>query len=112
MISTTKIVLLVDLNGHHSHHAKLLTYIKKQVNAPICQLDCYICVSHKEFFDIQHPLIAFILSMPMLEQVKFLGLGGKATINVFLDAVIQNDSIDTIQLNSIKCLAHVVQKFV
>jgi len=74
---------LTSINGHYSH-AELLTYIeeKKQVNAPIRQLDCYIHVPH-EGFDIQHPLFGFILSMPMLEEVNFFGMGGKATIDAF-----------------------------
>jgi len=100
---------VVDIHRHQSH-AELLTYLQaKQVNGPIHRLDCYVQVQHDKF-NIQLPLFAFIVSTPMLEHVTFSGLSGRASINAFLGAVIQNDSIHTVQLISIDCSTHVVQK--
>jgi len=102
-------VLSVDLPGHQSH-AELLIYIqKKQANAPIRQLNCNIFIPHEEF-NMQHPLYAYILCMTTLEQVGLRSFVGSASIDVFLDAVLLNDSIHTVQLFQIDCSANVIQK--
>jgi len=111
--STMKIspknVLLVNIKGRQSRE-KLLTFIQaKQKGAPIRRLDCciYIC----EEFDVQHPLFSIIQSTTTLEHVVFFSFSGrKASIDAFLDAVTQNDSIHTVELWNIDCSTYAVQK--
>jgi len=102
-------ILSVRIEGDQSHD-ELLTFIQaKQEAAPIRQLDCTIYVREEEF-DVQHPLFSFIQSTPTLEHVFFFSLDGNASIDAFLDAVSQHDSIHTVRLWNIDCSAYAVEK--
>jgi len=99
-------ILLVDINGNHSHD-DLLTYIQaKQKEAPIRQLHCSIHV-HEEEFGIEQSLFSFIQGTTM-EHVSFSSFGGNACIDAFLDAISQNHSIHSIDLFKIDFSAYAV----
>jgi len=99
--------LYVNINGNQSHD-KLVSFIQaKQEVAPIRQHDCTISV--RKEFGVQHPLFSFIQSMPTLECVQFSSYSKeKASIDAFLDAIIQNHSIHSVDLFEIDCSAYAI----
>jgi len=101
--------LSVKLERNQSH-GELLSYIQaKQKYGPIRQLNCCIYGRH-EVFSVQHPLVSFCQSTPSLEHVAFICWDENVSIDAFLDAVSQNESIHTVILRRVDCSASVVQK--
>jgi len=102
-------ILTVDIKGNQSHD-ELSTYIQaKQEAALIRHLACTIQVRNEELGH-QHPLFSFIQNTPTLEDVDFYSMNGNASIDAFLDAIIQNHSIHSIRLHEIDCSAYAIQK--
>jgi len=102
-------ILVLKLDGHQSDD-ELLSYIQaKQKDASIRQIDCSIHGPGEEI-SVQHPLFSVLQNTPTLEHVSFTSLSGNASIDAFLDAISQNESIHTVCLWNIDCSASAVEK--
>jgi len=119
MTTSSKNKLCIQLDCHCCHE-RLMAYLDwtRDNGAPsIQQLDCFFAVGYPRYeaFDIQQLLIAVIKNMPTLEHVTFMNTCDfstkDASINSFLDAVYQNESIHhTVMLDHIFCSALAAQK--
>jgi len=112
MTGTTTIELFLDNNNVQLGLDQIVFWQK--CNLTIWQLECRIYCGHlhqNEECSIPHPFCHVLQSMSTLEHVTLISQGmGKVSIDPFLDAIHQNDSIHTIQLSNIICSAIVVKK--